>query len=70
MTEAYGDGIGPEIMRSTLQIVQEAGTALEIEPTDIIALLQRITHLGLDFIKCEHLRHFDGEPSFALGQGQ
>ena len=37
---------------------------------DIIALLQRIVDLNLDFIKCENLCLFDGEPGFALGQGQ
>ncbi len=41
-----------------------------IEHTDILALLQRITGQGLDFIKCENLCTFDGEPGFTLGQGQ
>ncbi len=38
--------------------------------SDIIALLQRITDLKLDFIKCENLCNFDGETGYALGQGQ
>ncbi len=38
--------------------------------SDIIGLLQRIEALNLDFIKCENLCNFDGEPGFALGQGQ
>jgi hypothetical protein len=37
---------------------------------DILTLLQRITAAGLDFIKCESLCNFDGEPGFTLGQGQ
>ena len=41
-----------------------------IQHTDILELLQRVTDLGLDFIKCENLCHFDGEPGFTLGQGQ
>ena len=41
-----------------------------IRHDDIIALLQRITASGLDFIKCENLCNFDGEPGFTLGQGQ
>ena len=45
----------------------EAHTILH---TDIIGLLQRIDALNLDFIKCENLCNFDGEPGFALGQGQ
>ena len=36
----------------------------------VIALLTRIDHAGLDFIKTEHLCTFDGEPGFSLGQGQ
>src|SRR5581483_10946133 len=31
ITVAYGDGIGPEIMNATLQILEAAGAALEIE---------------------------------------
>jgi len=32
---AYGDGIGPEIMEATLQILQEAGANLEYTPVEI-----------------------------------
>jgi isocitrate dehydrogenase len=35
ITIAHGDGIGPEIMAATLQILQEAGAALEIETIEI-----------------------------------
>ena len=41
-----------------------------ITHSDIIALLQRISAIGLDFIKSENLCNFDGIPGFALGQGQ
>ena len=41
-----------------------------IQHSDILALLQRVTALGFDFIKCENLCNFDGEPGFTLGQGQ
>lgn len=32
---AYGDGIGPEIMRATLDIIQAAGAQIEIETVEI-----------------------------------
>ena len=35
ITVAYGDGIGPEIMTATLQILEAAGAALEIETIEI-----------------------------------
>src|SRR3989475_3228656 len=35
ITVAHGDGIGPEIMASTLHILKEAGAELEIETIDI-----------------------------------
>jgi isocitrate dehydrogenase len=35
VTVAYGDGIGPEIMESTLHILEEAGARLDIEKIDI-----------------------------------
>ncbi len=41
-----------------------------ISNQDIIALMSRVDALGLDFIKCENLCNFNGEPGFALGQGQ
>ena len=35
ITVAHGDGIGPEIMAATLQILKESGAQLEIETIDI-----------------------------------
>ena len=35
ITVAHGDGIGPEIMDATLQILEAAGAALEIETIEI-----------------------------------
>ena len=45
-------------------------TARKVTHTQIIGLLSRISATGLDFIKCENLCNFDGQPGFALGQGQ
>ena len=46
---------------------QAGGT---ITHDDIVELLRRTTDAGLDFIKCENLCYFDGEPGFAAGHGQ
>ena len=35
ITVAHGDGIGPEIMDATLQILKDAGARLEIETIEI-----------------------------------
>jgi isocitrate dehydrogenase len=35
ITVAYGDGVGPEIMSATLQILEAAGAALDIETIEI-----------------------------------
>jgi isocitrate dehydrogenase len=35
ITVAYGDGIGPEIMQSTLEILREAGAKLSIETVEV-----------------------------------
>lgn len=32
---AFGDGIGPEIMQASLQVLMAAGARLEIEPVDM-----------------------------------
>ena len=37
---------------------------------DILALLERVSGQGLDFIKTENLCTFDGEAGYSLGQGQ
>ena len=50
--------------------VDEAGTARNVTHRDIVDLLHNLVDDGLDFIKTEHLCHFDGEPGYALGQGQ
>ena len=35
ITVAYGDGIGPEIMAATLEILREAGARIETEVIEI-----------------------------------
>ena len=35
ITVAYGDGIGPEIMTASLDILKEAGARLDIETIEI-----------------------------------
>jgi isocitrate dehydrogenase len=50
--------------------VDEAGERRTVTHADIVALLANLEAGGLDFIKTENLCTFDGEPGFALGQGQ
>ncbi len=35
ITVAYGDGIGPEIMEATLDIIKTAGAHIDIEPIEV-----------------------------------
>lgn len=44
ITVAHGDGIGPEIMAATLEILQAGGAALDIETIDIGAKLYEAGH--------------------------
>ncbi len=37
---------------------------------DVLALLNRLTNCGYDFIKTEGLYRFDGKPGYSAGQGQ
>jgi isocitrate dehydrogenase len=50
--------------------VNEAGTECFVTHTQIVDLLHNLLSDGLDFIKTEHLCNFDGQPGYALGQGQ
>ncbi len=38
--------------------------------SDVIDLLQSVKDAGFDFIKTEHLYHFDGERGYSLSQGE
>ena len=38
--------------------------------SDVIDLLQSVQAAGFDFIKTEHLYHFDGERGYSLSQGE
>lgn len=48
--------------------IKKGGSA--IKPTEGINLLKRIEETGIEFIKTEHLYHFDGKPMFSKSQGQ
>lgn len=39
-------------------------------PDQVVALLERLTQFGIDWVKTEGLYRFDGEPGYSLGQGQ
>ena len=43
ITVAYGDGIGPEIMQATLDIIQAAGAKIDIE---VIEIGEKVYHRG------------------------
>ena len=43
---------------------------LVLDRSTVLRLLASLDNAGVDFIKTEHLYHFDGEPGFSLGQGQ
>ncbi len=57
ITVAYGDGIGPEIMAATLQILEAAGAALDIETIEIgEAVYKRGISAGIEPSAWESLR--------------
>ena len=57
ITVAYGDGIGPEIMAATLDIIQAAGAALEIDVIEIgEKVYQRGVSVGIEPSAWESLR--------------
>jgi hypothetical protein len=39
-------------------------------PKELVALLGRVTELGLEIAMTENLRNYDGKPGFTLAQGQ
>lgn len=57
ITVAYGDGIGPEIMKATLSILKEAGASLEIEEIEIGEKVYQNGHLsGIETYAWDSLR--------------
>jgi len=57
-----------DVYRCRFNLPKDAPTPLPHRA--IIALLDRITNAGLEFVKMELLYHFDGKPGYSLGQGQ
>lgn len=57
ITVAYGDGIGPEIMRATLNTIQAAGASLEIETIEVgEKVYRRGIENGMDPVAWDSLR--------------
>src|SRR5688500_15719545 len=57
ITGAYGDGIGPEIMAATLDIIRAAGAQIEIEVIEIgEKVYQRGISVGIEPSAWESLR--------------
>jgi isocitrate dehydrogenase len=70
-----GVGVWPEGMPETFlsdhwRCRYLAGDGKTISHSDIVALLDRISQSGLDFIKVENLCTFDGEIGYSLAQGE
>jgi isocitrate dehydrogenase len=57
ITVAHGDGIGPEIMEATLQVLKEAGARLEIETIEVgEKVYQRGVSVGIEPSAWDSLR--------------
>jgi isocitrate/isopropylmalate dehydrogenase len=59
ITVAHGDGIGPEIREASLHIIQEA-----------CALPGRVLEQGIEIVKTDTLRTYDGAVGYTLSQWQ
>ena len=57
-----------DVYRCRFQIPENQPGA--IPHSAIVALLERVTQAGLEFVKLEGLYNFDGKPGFSRGQGQ
>jgi len=60
ITVAHGDGIGPEIMEAYGGATSKKN----------VALLGRLLEQGLEIVKTETLRTYDGAAGYTLSQGQ
>jgi len=67
--KVYPDGL-PETFCTDHWRCRFMATDHTITHAQIIELLQRLEQARFDFIKSENLCNFDGEPGYALGQGQ
>jgi isocitrate dehydrogenase len=41
-----------------------------LRPAQVLSLLQRLADAGVEVVKTEYLRNFDGQPGFSLAQGE
>jgi isocitrate dehydrogenase len=66
----YPEGV-PEIFKTDHWRCRYTNPNGEIvNNADVIELIQKIYSIGFDFIKTEHLYHFDGERGYSLSQGE
>jgi len=66
----YPEGV-PEIFKTDHWRCRYTNPNGEIvNNADVIELIQKIHAIGFDFIKTEHLYHFDGERGYSLSQGE
>jgi isocitrate/isopropylmalate dehydrogenase len=61
ITVAHGDGIGPEIMEA------KDGEATS---RTTVALVGRVLEQGIEIVKTETMRSYDGAAGYTLSQGQ
>jgi isocitrate dehydrogenase len=66
--KVYPDGFDETFCSDHWRCRFEAGGP--VDHTAVIALLERVHKLGLDFIKTEHLYNFSGKPAYSKGQGE
>ncbi len=52
------------------RFVQRHKNGSAIDQKQLVNILSIVTEAGFEFIKCENLYSFDGEPGYSLGQGQ
>jgi isocitrate dehydrogenase len=57
-----------DVYRCRFQIPE--GTPGSVSNKSITALMDRVTDVGVEFVKMEGLYNFDGKPGFSRGQGQ
>ena len=78
MISSRGMSVWPEGFAQTLLcdhwrcrfLIDDAENGPALPHAEIVALLDRVSKSGLEFIKTEGLYYFDGKPAFQMGQGQ
>jgi isocitrate dehydrogenase len=68
--KVWPDGLPETFLSESFRCRFLAAQGSAVKPQHVVALLQRLADGGVNVVKAEYLRTYDGQPGYTLAQGQ